>query len=31
MNFDIIVLTETWNLTENVNFLFWTANRLPKQ
>ena len=31
INFDIIVLTETWNLTENVNFLFWTANRLPKQ
>ena len=25
INFDIIVLTETWNLTENVNFLFWTA------
>ena len=31
INFDIIVLTETWNLTENVNFLFWPANRLPKQ
>ena len=31
INFDIIVLTETWNLTENVNFLFWPTNRLPKQ